>query len=237
MQLDNIEALINADIRLRESDHTYILESDPTIVFYNVTKLVQGQFPPFEREKIAGWLVNNSTKYCDYTEEELLQEWEDRKDSGSAVHKELENYILSGKIPILPKAISGMNWYDREMAFFGDQVFPEVIVFSEELKVAGTVDLLVYNSKTGECHIFDWKTSKKIDRNGRKQAITQACAGLTDCRFDQYSLQLSVYSYILENYHEIKVANQYMVQLTDTDAYCIESENLEQHVKAIFSQQ
>lgn len=234
MQFDNIEALINADIRLKESDHTYILESNPTIGFYNVTKLIQSQFPPFEREKIAGWLVNNSNKYCDYTEEELLQEWEDIKDKGSAVHKELENYILSGKIPVLPKAISGMNWYDQEIEFFGDKVFPEVIVFSEELEVAGTVDLLVYNSDNGKCHIFDWKTSRKIDRNGRKQAITQACAGLTDCRFDLYSLQLSMYSYLLENYHDIEVANQYMIQLTDTDAYCIESKNLEQNVKVIF---
>jgi hypothetical protein len=158
LQLDNIEDLINADIRLRESDHTYILASKPTIGFCNVTKLIQGQFPPFEREKMAGWLVNNSNKYIDYTAEELLQEWEDIKDKGSEVHKELENYILSGKIPTLPKAISGMNWYDREIGLYGDKVFPEVIVFSEELEVAGTVDLLVYNSNTGECHIFDWKT-------------------------------------------------------------------------------
>ena len=234
MHLDKIENLINADIRLRESDHTYILESKPTIGFCNVTSLVGDQFPPFEREKIAGWLVNNSNKYSDYTAEELLQEWEDIKDKGSAVHKELENYILSGKIPALPKAISGMNWYDQEIGLYGDKVFTEVIVFSEELEVAGTMDLLVYNSNNGECNIFDWKTSKKIDHNGRKRAITQACAGLTDCRFDQYSLQLSMYSYLLENYHNIKVANQYIVQLTDTDANCIESKNLEHNVKVIF---
>jgi hypothetical protein len=199
-----------------------------------VTNLVRRQFPPFEREKIAGWLVNNSNKYCDYTEAELLQEWEDIKDSGSAVHKELEDYIRSGKTPALQKAISGMNWYDQEIGHYGDKVFPEVIVFSEELEIAGTVDLLVYNSNSGECHIFDWKTSKKIDRNGRKQAITQACADLKDCRFDQYSLQLSMYSYLLENYHDIKVTNQYMVQLTETDANCIESKNLAQNVKVIF---
>jgi hypothetical protein len=234
MQFDNIEDLINSGMRLRESDHTYILDSKPAISFYNVTKLVQSQFPPFEREKIAGWLVNNSYKYCDYTAEELLQKWEDIKDEGSAVHKELENYILSGTTPAHPKAISGMNWYDQEIRAYGDKVFPEVIVFSEELEVAGTVDFLVYNSKNGECNIFDWKTSKKIDHNGRKQAITQAGAGLTDCRFDLYSLQLSMYSHLLENYHDIKITNQYLVQLTATDAKCIESKNLDHNVRLIF---
>ena len=234
MQLDNIKKLVNTDIRLRESDHTYILESKPTIGFYNVTKLVGDQFPPFEKEKIARWLVNNSYQYSNHTKEELLQEWEDIRDEGSAVHKELEIYIQNRKIPKLPKAISGMNWSDQEVELYGDKVFPEVIVFSEELEVAGTVDLLVYNSNNGECNIFDWKTSKKIDYNGRKQAITRACAGLTDCRFDQYSLQLSMYSHLLENYHDIKVVNQYMVQLTETNAKCIESKNLEHNVKLIF---
>jgi len=234
LQLNNITDLVNADIRLRESDHTYILEKKPTMGFCNVTTLVRDQFPPFEREKLARWLVNTSHKYNDYTEEELLQEWENIMNEGSAVHKELENYILSGKIPALPKAISGMNWYDQEIEFYGDKAFPEIIVFSEELGVAGTMDLLVYNSNNGECNIFDWKTSKNIDYNGGKQAITQACAGLTDCRFDQYSLQLAMYSHLLENYHDIKVANQYIVQLTDTDAKCIECKNLEHNVRLIF---
>lgn len=233
MQLDNIKKLVNTDIRLRKSDHMYIIDNDPSISFYNVTALVEDQFPPFEREKIARWLVNNSYKYMDYTAEELLQEWKEIKEEGTEVHKELENYIQNGKIPKLPKAISGMNWFDQEIKFYGDKVLPEVIVFSEELRIAGTVDLLVYNSNNGECNIFDWKTSKKIDYNGRKQAITRACAGLTDCRFDQYSLQLTMYSYLLENYHDIKVTNKYMVHLMDTDANCIESKNLEYNVKLI----
>ena len=234
MQLDNIEKLVNKDIMLRKSDHKYIMNNAPSISFYNVTNIVEDQFPPFEREKIARWLVNNSYKYSDYTKEELLQEWEDIRDEGSEVHIELENYVQNGKIPKLSKAISGMNWFDQEVEFYGDSVFPEVIVFSEELGVAGTVDLLVFNSDNCECNIFDWKTSKKIDYNGRKQAITRACSGLTDCRFDQYSLQLSIYSYLLENYHDIKVTNQYMVHLMDSDANCIKGKKLEHSVKKIF---
>jgi hypothetical protein len=234
MKLENIKNLVKTKIRLRKSDHKYILDSEPTIGFYNVTNLVGDQFPPFEREKIAKWLVKNSYKYRDYTADELIEEWEEIKEEGTKVHMELEYYINSGKIPRLSKAISGMNWYDQEIGFYGNKIFPEVIVFSKELEVAGTVDLLVYNSKNGECNIFDWKTSKNIDYNGRKQAITRECEGLTDCRFDQYSLQLSMYSNLLENYHDIKVTNQYMVQLTETDVNCIEGKNLQNNVKRIF---
>jgi hypothetical protein len=42
-----------------------------------------------------------------------------------------------------------------------------------------------------------------------------------------------MYSYLLENYHDIRVTNQYMVQLTETDAKCIESKNLEHNARLI----
>jgi len=233
MQLDNIKRLANTDIRLRKSDHRYILDSNPSISFYNVTQLVEDQFPPFEREKIAKWLVNNSYKYMHYTAEELLQEWKEIKDEGAEVHKELEKYVHSRKIPRLPKARSGMNWLEQEIEVFGDKVFPEVIVFSIELKIAGTVDLLIYNSTNDKCTIFDWKTSKEINYRSERKAITRECEGLTDCKFDQYSLQLYIYSYLLENYHGIKVSNQYIVHLMESDANCIEGKNLLHNVKLI----
>jgi len=52
-----------------------------------------------EREKLARWLVNTSHKYRDYTEEVLLQEWEDTKDKGSAVHKLTETDAIGLFIP------------------------------------------------------------------------------------------------------------------------------------------
>ena len=38
--------------------------------------------------------------------------------------------------------------------------FSEVIVYSKELGIAGTIDLLVYNSETNMYHLVDWKTNK-----------------------------------------------------------------------------
>jgi hypothetical protein len=122
--LDEINKLINSPIKLRVKDHKYILESNPTIVFFSVTNLVEDQFPPFESDKIAENLVNNVPKYRGYTKKSLLQEWKNIRDTGAAVHLQLQQYIEKGKRPKLSKANS------------------EVIVFSEKLKIAGTVDLL-----------------------------------------------------------------------------------------------
>lgn len=220
--------------KLRQTDHKYLLENDPSIEFYNVTNLVEDQFPPFEREKIAQWLVKNSYKYSGYSVEELLQEWEDIKNKGTETHREMENYIRYGKIPTLNKARSGMNWYKEEIKKFGDKVFPEVIVFSEELKIAGTIDLLVYNSNDCKISIFDWKTTINMNYSSTKNAITRACSGLTDCKYDQYSLQLSIYSYLLERYHDVEVSDHYIVHLMESDANCIEGKKLYSHVENIF---
>ena len=233
--LDSINALVNTKVTLEPSSHTYRLSDHPGIKFNNVTGIVEGQFPPFEKEKIAKALTNRVPKYQHLTWEELVQEWEDAKNHGTAVHKELEDYLRYGQTLSLDKAISGKECYEYEIKDFGDKVFPEVIVYSKELKVAGTVDLLVYNSDSNECHIFDWKTSKKIDRKGKKRAITSACSNLSDCRYDQYSLQLSIYSYLLEKYHNIIVNEHYMVHLMDDDYDLIAGQNLQSNVVSIFT--
>ena len=42
-------------------------------------------------------------------------------------------------------------------------IFPEVIIYSKELALAGTIDLLLYDRKTKSYKLLDWKTSRKIE--------------------------------------------------------------------------
>ena len=74
--LDETNKLINSPIKLRVKNHKYILESNPTIVFFSVTNLVEDQFPPFESDKIAENLVNNVPKYRGYTKKIFITRME-----------------------------------------------------------------------------------------------------------------------------------------------------------------
>ena len=232
--LENINKLVNTNITLDKSNHKYSLHSSPEITFTSVTGIVDEQFPLFDKELISKRLVRVSPKYQHLTWEELVQEWNDIRDLGTAVHEELEAYINNDSTPKLPKAKFGKTWFDTNIDSFGDVVHSEVMVFSEELEIAGCVDLLVYNSITNECFIFDWKTSKIIDYSGKGSAITEACFDLNNCRYDKYSLQLSIYSYLLDNFHGIPINQMFMVHLTEDDADCIEAKNLHQNVESIF---
>ena len=95
--------------------------------------------------------------------------------------------------------------------------FSEIIIYSEALAIAGTIDLIVKNNVTGEYDIFDWKTSKKIETTsyGNKMGTHEVTKDVMDCNFYHYSLELSLYRYILETYYGLKIHNQLIAQLHD----------------------
>ena len=149
---------------------------------------------------------------------------------GTRVHHEIDNYIKYGSSVSESKARQGREWMDSMASQYGDTIYSEVIVYSEELQLAGTVDLLIYNSITKKCYLFDWKTSKKMDRSSRKKGITPASYGLDDCRFDKYSLQVNLYSYLLEKYHGIEIAGSYLLHLSDYDVDTLQASYLKSNV-------
>ena len=93
--------------------------------------------------------------------------------------------------------------------------YPEVKIFSTELKIAGTIDLLAHDTKNNTFIIVDWKTSKSISKTsfGGKMGTHPITKHLMDCKFVHYSLQLSFYRYLLESYYDLKITNQLIAHL------------------------
>ena len=70
---------------------------------------------------------------------------------------------------------------------------------------------------SGEYIIIDWKTSKKINKVSYKYktGTHEISKNIMDCNFSHYSLQLSLYRYILEEYYNLKIRNQVVAHLKD----------------------
>ena len=113
---------------LDTDSHIYTINNEVELS-KSVTSIVESQFPPFEREKMARILTSRVPKYQHLTAEELLEEWIDNRDHGSLVHKELENYIKYKEEPEELKSIAGRDWLDLNVNKYGDQLFSEVIVY------------------------------------------------------------------------------------------------------------
>lgn len=88
----------------------------------------------------------------------------------------------------------------------------ERLVGDEKINLAGTFDRLYYNNDSNEFEIWDFKTDKKIDFFNRYGKL--ALFNLEDCEFNKYSLQTSLYKYIIEKNTPIGLGDSYIVHFS-----------------------
>lgn len=208
--------LFSDDVSLDEATHTYTLISNPNATFVSTTTLIHKFFAPFDKEKIAKNLVKNVVKYASYTVDSLIAEWNQAGLDGTKVHNEIENYILYHTPPTTIKAKHALKWLNQ---FTTDKYkwYPEVIIYSEELGISGTIDLLIHDPTTDIYIPIDWKTNKAIRKRafGNKKGIHPFTKHLQDSNYWHYAMQLSIYRYILEQYYAKTVKTQALIHLED----------------------
>ena len=214
MKLNN---LYNDDIKLLKDIHIYKHAKEPNIDFTSVTTFVEYFFKGFDAPKVAKKLINNYSKYSDYTVQSLIEKWNESARHGTYIHEEIENWIKNSLKPKESKSINGINWLKNYKMKSNFKIFSEIIIYSKELKIAGTIDVLALDKNTNQYDLIDWKTSKKIEMSSfrGKVGIKVATNNIPDCNYYHYTLQLSLYRYILEKYYGLSIKNQFIVHLKD----------------------
>ena len=133
------------------------------------------------------------------------------KDS-SVENKIINDIILDIEQNDDEKIFKEINFFKKFLKEFKyKKLYPEQKIYDIELKISGTIDLLVENID-GSFSIFDWKRTKGIKfRNSTK--MKQPLNELYDANYYKYSLQLNTYKYILEKKYNIKVKDMYLIVL------------------------
>lgn len=101
-------------------------------------------------------------------------------------------------------------------------IYPELLISyisPEGLHVAGTADLVVKSGN--DIDILDWKSSKEIKKKSyfnqikkKSQMLKFPLNNLMDCNFYHYSLQLSLYGYMLQKINpEFNIRSLTIVQI------------------------
>jgi len=88
----------------------------------------------------------------------------------------------------------------------------EWLVFDEEHKVAGSIDM-VYMKPDGTLAIYDWKRTEGLKTENKFQSGLGPVSHLPDTNYWHYSLQLNVYRYILQKYYGCVVSELALVVL------------------------
>ena len=160
--------LFQNDINLDREQHIYQLSDHVDVNFTSVTTFIGDFFEEFDALKIASKLVAKNIKYMHMTVDELLNQWKESAAYGTLVHEELENFILH-KTPVKEKkSIQGIEWLKKYIIKSDFEIYTEAVIYSKKLQLAGTIDLLLLDKKTGKYNIMDWKTSKRISSKAFK---------------------------------------------------------------------
>lgn len=230
--LDKSDLTFSQDERIHfdEESHTYSV--DGCGVMTPVSTVVAKFFDPFDAEKWSLWK-------CRYTPERaprLRDEWAMKgsfaAQAGTYMHSCIENYINGLGSPKTLKcsvAYKGMYVAGNEVIdishewenfkrFYRLEAFTpfrtEWRIFDEDIRVAGTIDLLC-SCGGGEFEIYDWKRSNKIDpmADGYNKYGRNGLEHLPDTTYVHYCLQQNLYRYILETNYGMRVSRMNLVVL------------------------
>jgi|APSaa5957512622_1039677.scaffolds.fasta_scaffold37537_3 hypothetical protein len=213
-----MNSLFDDNLLFNEKKHKYSLKNRPDFVFTSTTTMIHKFFPVFNGPRIAQNLIDSVPKYSGMTKEAVMKDWRKSATDGTRVHNELEKYVLNRRTkPKEEKSKQGVQWLkDRVFTQKNWVVYPEAAMFSTDIGISGTADLLIHNTETDEYVIGDWKTNKKITKTsyGNKVGTRQATRHLKDCNYNHYALQFSMYRYILEKYYGLNIKNSFLIHLS-----------------------
>lgn len=195
------------------SDHSYKSIDDAGIDWVSVTTLVSTFKEPFDPKTTAERVTKSKrSKWYGIPPEKIIELWNAEADRavtlGTFYHNQRESDICSFSsiekegIPIpVYKPIVEETIKKAPVQKLTDGVYPEHMVYLKSSGICGQSDLVeIVNSKV---HIIDYKTNKEIkmesfkDWEGNSKKMLHPISHLDDCNYNHYSLQLSIYMYII----------------------------------------
>lgn len=158
---------------------------------------------------------NKKSKWFNMSVQDILNAWDLERDRsvtlGNWYHKQRESDIVGCdtieregvNLIINPPVIKDGIKISLNQKL-EDGIYPEHIVYLESIGLCGQADLVeVVN---GKINITDFKTNKEIKKtsfvkNGVSKKMKAPLSHLDDCNFNHYSLQLSLYAYMIKKHN------------------------------------
>jgi len=207
----------------------------------SVSSYIKKYVEEFDASTIAGYVA----KSRGISKEKVLQEWEDIKntacDKGNRVHDYGETYsnnIIDGK----NHSKSPSDPYEEAVVSFWNSLPSHIVPFINELKmfsewfgVAGTGDIILYNTITGKFIIGDYKTNKDIFKNHKGKKMYTPYNDMLDMPYSKYEIQLSFYQYLFEQ-TGFKVERRALIWLLPDGTFKVyETRDLRETIKNTFN--
>lgn len=206
--------------------------------YTSVTKFIQNFHKPFEQD----YWSNKKAEEAGVPQEWILNEWKEKNDRanfvGHATHEWIENYFkqipqwLPNDLDITDRINKFNIIYSKSLYKLTPVTF-EIRIFSKKYPLAGTIDsIFLYK---GKLFIVDWKTNGRFTHDeherGKYEKLLNPFTDLWKNHLNEYSIQVSLYSLILEEWG-FDIRGAYLVHIgPDSEAVIHKAIDLKEHLR------
>lgn len=204
-----------------EENHKYAsIENDvDQIEWTSVTTLIEmftEEFDAFKTASDCSSGKSKTKKYLGLSINSILDLWDAENkratDLGSRYHLAKETALINSTFqkrdgviyPVYPPIMQG----DRKLAIpqkLDEGIYPEHMMYLKSAKICGQSDRVEIIKNFID--VYDHKTNKNIDlvsyrdRLGKSKKMKGILSHLDDCNYIHYSIQLSIYMYMLRKHN------------------------------------
>jgi len=206
--------------------------------YTSVTKFIENFHKEFDGEY---WSKVKSEEFG-VPQDWILKEWKDKNDRanfvGHSTHTWIENYYK--QIPqLIPNDLDIVNRINKFNIIYAKDLYKltpvkfELKIFSKKYPLAGTIDSIFLFK--GRLFIVDWKTNGEFRTDdhskGKYNKLLLPFDSLYQNHLNEYSIQVSLYSLILEEWG-FDIRGSYLVHIgPDTEATIYKAMNLKEELK------
>jgi len=220
-------------IRNRHERDNLIVFDEPTHVYTvkgsskgicSITTFLHQFFPHFDADDVIRKMMKGrnwpSSRWYGMTPGAIKEAWNanarESSEAGTAMHLAIEKY-MNGTEPT-DEVRDTTEWkyfwrYWTKDCEIWEPWRTEWEVWDEDLKLAGSIDMVYRNKKDGSFAIYDWKRTKEIKMENSYQSGYGPAADLPDANYWHYTLQLNLYRWLLEKHYGIKISEMALIVL------------------------
>lgn len=219
------------DIVFDEPTHRYTIKGvcDKWI---SCTGFIHVFFPDFNPVEVIAAIKRGrnyaNSPYFGRKDAEIMATWkkdgQEASQKGTAMHLEIETFFNREEVveqeppkkKSRPSQVPEWTYFQNFWADCSPDLIPyrtEWEVFSEEYKLAGSIDCVFYRPSKNDYVIYDWKRSKEIKTENNWDNAFAPLDHLPACNYWQYSLQLNIYKWFLETYYGLTIGDLYLIIL------------------------
>jgi len=210
-------------IEFDEPTHRYTVNGSSD-GWTSCTGFLHSFFPHFDPDTTIKKMMKSpkwpESKYYGMTASEIKNQWnssgKEASEAGTAMHLGIEMFHNGADVDDSVKESVEWKYFQNYWKECGEDLEPyrtEWEVWSEEHKLAGSIDMIYKRKSDGKYIIYDWKRSKEIKTTNTFENGYSPLGHLPNCNYWHYTLQLNVYKWFLETFYGLEVAELYLIIL------------------------